>query len=120
MSDLQSANVPASTITLLASAARTTTASAAGVSGFAAAKSLVLQLNVTVASGTASTLDVVVQDTVDGTNYSTIATFTQATGTTREVIRLATPFTDTLRVVYTIGGVTPSFTFAVLTWADSQ
>ena len=119
MSDIAQANVPASTVTLLASAARTTTASAAAIPGFAAAAKLVLQLNVTVASGTAPTLDVVVQETVDGTNYSTIATFTQATGTTREVIRLATPFTDSLRVVYTIGGVTPSFTFSVITWADS-
>lgn len=119
MSDIASANVPASTVTLLASAARTTTASATAIPGFAAAAKLVLQLNVTAASGTAPTLDVVVQDTVDGTNYSTIATFTQATAVTREVIRLSTPFTDSLRVVYTIGGVTPSFTFAVVTWADS-
>ena len=119
MSDLAQANIPNSTVTLLASAARTVTASAAGIPGFAAANKLVIQLNVTAASGTTPTLDVVVQDTVDGTNYGTIATFTQATGTTKEVIRLATPFTDTLRVVYTIGGVTPSFTFSVLTYADA-
>ena len=118
MSDIQQANVPASTVTLLASAARTATASAAAVPGFAAANNLVLQLNVTAASGTLPTLDVVVQDTVDGTNYATIATFTQATGVTREVIRLATPFTDTLRVVYTIGGTLPSFTFSALAYAD--
>lgn len=119
MSDIAQANVPASTVTLLASGARTASADAAGVAGFAAAAILVMQLNVTVASGTAPTLDVVVQDTTDGTNYDTIATFTQATGVTREVKRLATPFTDKLRVSYTIGGVTPSFTFAVITWADS-
>jgi len=120
MSDIQQANNPASTVTLLASGARTTTASVTAVPGFAAARILVLQLNVTAASGTAPTLDVVVQDTVDGTNFSTIATFAQASSATREVIRLSTPFTDSLRVVYTIGGVTPSFTFAVLTWADSN
>jgi hypothetical protein len=120
MSDIQQANIPASTVTLLASAARTTTASAAAVTGFAAARQLVLQLQVTAASGTAPTLDVVVQDTVDGTNYATIATFAQTAVVSKEVIRLATPFTDSLRVVYTIGGVTPSFTFSVLTWADSN
>ena len=120
MSDIQQANIPASAVTLLASGVRTTTASAAGVAGFAAARQLVIQLNVTAASGTAPTLDVIVQDTVDGTNYGTIATFTQATAVTKEVIRLETPFTDTLRVVYVIGGVTPSFTFSVLTWADSN
>jgi len=119
MSDLAQANIPNSTVTLLASAARTTTASAAGVSGFAAANNLVIQLNVTAASGTLPTLDVVVQDTVDGTNYGTIATFTQASSVTKEVIRLATPFTDTLRVVYVFAGTTPSFTFSVLTYADA-
>jgi len=120
MSDIQQANIPASTVTLLASAARTTTAAGTAVTGFAAARQLVLQLQVTAASGTTPTLDVVVQDTVDGTNYTTIATFTQKTGVSREVIRLTTPFTDNLRVNYEIGGVTPSFTFNVITWADSN
>ena len=119
MSDIAQANVPASTVTLLASAARTTTAAGSAIPGFAAAAKLVMQLDVTAGSGTTPTLDVVVQDTVDGTNYNTIATFTQAVGVTREVIRLSTPFTDSLRVSYTIAGVTPSFTFAVITWADS-
>jgi hypothetical protein len=89
------------------------------VPGFAAANNLVLQLNVTLASGVGPTLDVVVQDTVDGTNYSTIATFAQKVSTGREIIRLATPFTDTLRVSYEIGGVTPSFTYSVLAFADA-
>jgi len=120
VSDIQQANIPASTVTLLASGARTTTAAATAVTGFAAARQLVLQLQVTAASGTAPTLDVVVQDTVDGTNYNTIATFTQKTGAAREVIRVTTAFTDNLRVNYEIGGVTPSFTFNVITWADSN
>ena len=50
MSDIQQANVPASTVTLLASAARTTTGAGTAVDGFAAARLLVLQLNVTAAS----------------------------------------------------------------------
>ena len=120
MSDIQQANIPASTVTLLASGARTTTAAGTGIPGFAAARQLVLQLQVTAASGTTPTLDLVVQDTTDGTNYNTIATFTQKTGASREVIRLSTPFTDTLRVSYEIGGVTPSFTFNVIAWADSN
>ena len=118
MSDITQANVPASTVTLLASAARTATAAGAAVPGFAAANNLVLQLNVTLASGTTPMLDVVVQDTVDGSNWSTIATFTQAISATREVIRLATPFTDNLRAVSTIAGGTPSFTYSVLAYAD--
>ena len=74
----------------------------------------------TAASGTLPTLDVVVEDTVDGTNYNTIATFAQKTAAGREVIRLTTAFTNTLRVSYTIGGTTPSLTFNVITWADSN
>ena len=99
MSDIQQANIPASTVTLLASAARTETVTGTAVKGLSAARLLVMQLNVTAASGTSPTLDVVVQDTVDGTNWNTIATFTQATGVTREVIRLTTAFTDQLRAV---------------------
>lgn len=120
MSDIQGANIPASTVTLLASAARTTTAAGTAVTGFAAARLLVLQLEVTAASGTLPTLDVIVEDTVDGTNYNTIATFAQKSAAGREVIRLTTAFTNTLRVNYTIAGTTPSFTFNVITWADSN
>jgi len=120
MSDIQQANIPASTVTLLASAARTATVTGTAVGGLSAARSLVLQLNVTAASGTSPTLDVVVQDTVDGTNWNTIATFVQATAVTREVIRVTSAFTDQLRVVGTIGGTNPSFTFGVLTWADAN
>ena len=103
MSDIQQANIPASTVTLLASGARTATAAGTAVTGFAAARQLVLQLQVTAASGTLPTLDVVIQDTVDGTNYQTIATFAQKTGVSREVIRLTSAFTDNLRVNYEIG-----------------
>ncbi len=120
MSNITQANIPASTVTLLESAARTTTASGTAVTGFAAARQLVLQLQVTAASGTLPTLDVVIQDTVDGTNYQTIDTFAQKTGVSREVIRLTSAFTDNLRVNYEIGGTTPSFTFNVITWADSN
>ena len=120
MSNIQQANIPASTVTLLESAARTTTGASAAIPGFAAARLLVLQLEVTAASGTVPTLDVIVEDTVDGTNYNTIATFTQKTGAAREVIRVTTAFTDNLRVSYEIGGVTPSFTFNVIAWADSN
>ena len=120
MSDIQEANIPASIVTLLASGARTATVTGAAVIGLADARQLVIQLNVTAVTGTVPLLDVVVQDTVDGTNWNTIATFAQATAVTREVIRVTTAFTDQLRVVGTIAGTTPSFTFAVLTWADSN
>ena len=120
MSDIQQANIPASTVTLLAMGGRSSTVTGTAVKGLSAARLLVMQLNVTSVSGTSPTLDVVVQDTVDGTNWNTIATFAQATAVTREVIRLTTAFTDQLRVVGTIGGTTPAFIFEVLTWADSN
>ena len=71
-----------------------------------------IQLDVTAASGTTPTLDVVVEDTLDGVNFNTIATFTQATGVTREVKNVTTPFGRRLRVKWTLGGTSPNFTFS--------
>ena len=118
-SGLMNVYSPNATDVLQASAAQTVTGTGTAVSGFAAAKNLVLQLDVTVASGTIPTLDVLVQDTVDGTNFYTIATFAQKVTTGREVIRVSTAFTDTLRVSFTITGTTPSFTFSVKSFADA-
>lgn len=116
---LSNVSNPNSTDILQASAAKTTTGNGAGLTGYAAARNLVIQLEVTAASGTLPTLDVVIQDTVDGTNWFTIATFTQATTTTVAVQRVSTAFTDQLRASWTIAGTTPSFTFNVKTFADA-
>jgi hypothetical protein len=98
---------------VVASAARTTSSDSGALPGYGPATSLRAQLNVTAASGTTPTLDVVIEDTLDGSTWNTIGTFTQATTTTRQVINVTTPFSDTLRVRWTVGGTTPSFTFAV-------
>lgn len=100
--------------TLLASAARTTSSQSSALEGYGPYDRAVIQLDVTAASGTSPTLDVVVEDTVDGTNYNTVATFAQKVAAGREVVRVTTPFSDTLRVRWTVGGTTPSFTFSVL------
>ncbi len=72
------------------------------------------QLNVTAASGTAPTLTVILEDTLDGgINYNTIGTFAQKTAAGREVISITAPFSETLRVSWTIAGTNPSFTFSV-------
>ncbi len=71
------------------------------------------QLNVTAASGTAPTLNVLIEDTLDGVNYNTVATFAQKTAAGREVINVTVPFSETLRVSWTIAGTNPSFTFSV-------
>ena len=52
--------------TLLASAARTATGVGSSVPGFGDKTTLRVQLDVTAASGTAPTLNVVVEDTIDG------------------------------------------------------
>jgi len=76
-------------------------------------ESLRAQLNVTAASGTAPTLNVLIEDTLDGVNYNTIGTFAQKTAAGREVINVTVPFSETLRVSWTVAGTNPSFTFAV-------
>ena len=105
-------------LTIAPSAARTVTGSAAALPGSGGLATLRAQLDVTAASGTTPTLDVVLEDTIDGTNYNTIATFTQLTAAGRLVVNVTTPFSDTLRARWTIGGTTPSFTFSVLAWGE--
>lgn len=105
--------------TVVASAARTTSDQSAANDGFGGADTLRCQLNVTAASGTTPTLDVVVEYSVDGSNWNTIGTFAQKVTTGREVINVTTPFAKNVRVRWTIGGTTPSFTFAVIVASQS-
>jgi hypothetical protein len=73
------------------------------------------QLAVTAASGTTPTLDVVIEDTLDGTNWNSVATFTQKTAAAVQAVDITSvAFSDRLRVRWTVGGTTPSFTFSVL------
>lgn len=100
-------------VTALASAARTTSSNSGTLSGFGDWSKFRAQLAVTAASGTTPTLDVVVEDTLDGTNWNTIATFTQKTAAGVQAVDVTGLFTDQLRVRWTVAGTTPSFTFAV-------
>lgn len=104
---------PSPSETPVASAARTATGNSGVLSGFNPVASIRAQLNVTAASGTTPTLDVTIEDTLDGTTFQTVGTFAQKTGTGREVIDIAAPFANRLRIVWTIGGTSPSFTFQV-------
>ena len=103
---------------LVQSAARTTSGSSAATAGYAGATTLRAQLNVTAASGTTPTLNVVVEDSLDGSNWNTIGTFAQKTATGREVINITTPFADRVRISWTIAGTTPSFTFDALVFDE--
>lgn len=73
----------------------------------------VLRVALVVTAITAGTLDVVVEDTLDGTNWFTVGTFAQVTAVTKEVINigLSNLFADTIRVRWTI--VTGPATFGV-------
>lgn len=104
--------------TVVGSAARTASGDSGPLSGFASAETLRAQLNVSAAAGTAPTLDVVIEDTLDGVNWNVVATFAQKTAASREVVNVTLPFSDQIRVRWTVGGTTPSFTFAVAVYAQ--
>ncbi|MCX8159190.1 MAG: hypothetical protein N3D20_02790 [Candidatus Pacearchaeota archaeon] len=102
-------------------------------------ENLLIRLNVTAASGTSPTLDVYIQQSLDGgTNFVDVARFSQITGTTTNphYISLAAGaansvngavgdatisagtvgtslVSNVLRVKWVIGGTSPSFTFTV-------
>lgn len=103
---------------LVQSAARTTSGSSAASTGYAASTTLRAQLNVTAAAGTSPTLNVLVEDSLDGSNWNTIGTFAQKTAAGREVINVTTPFADRVRISWTVAGTSPSFTFDVLVFDE--
>lgn len=75
---------------------------------------LAAQVIVTAVSGTNPTLDVLVQDSLDGVNWTTLIAFTQLTGTGSELKKVANP-AKFIRASWTIGGTdTPTFTFSVV------
>jgi hypothetical protein len=104
--------------TFVESAVRTVSGDSGPLAGFGDESTLRAQLNVATAAGTGPTLDVVLEDTLDGTNWNVLGTFAQKTGPGREVINVTTPFTDRLRARWTVGGTTPSFTFDVLVYSE--
>lgn len=106
------------TETLVASAARTASGNSGVLAGYGPGKTIRAQLDVTAVAGVAPALDVVIEDTLDGVNFYTIGTFAQRAAVGREVINITTPFADRLRVRWTVGGTTPSFTFSVTAFME--
>ncbi len=100
---------------VLPSAARAASADSGVLSGYGDASTLRVQLNVSAFTvGAGNTLDVVVEDTLDGTNWNPIATFAQMTAAGRAVVNVTTPFADRLRVRWTVGGAAnPTFSVIV-------
>ena len=95
----------------VASAARTATGNSGALdaSEFGVAS---LFLNVTAASGTTPNLVVSVEESDDGTTFRSVGAFAAKTaaGTERKSFAISAPY---YRVVWTITGTTPSFTFSV-------
>lgn len=106
------------TDTLVAPAARTTSGNTATLAGYGPPKVLRAQLDVTAAAGVGPTLDVVIEDTLDGINFNTVGTFAQRSAAGRQVIDITSPFSDQIRVRWVIAGTTPSFTFSVVALAE--
>jgi hypothetical protein len=104
--------------TFVESAARTASGDSGPQGGFGDERTLRAQLDVTAAAGTGPTLDVVLEDTLDGANWNVIGTFAQKTAPGREVINVTAPFTDRLRARWTVGGTAPSFTFSVMVYSE--
>lgn len=101
----------------VASAARTTTANGTAWDT-TGVDEVTATLTVSAASGTSPTLDVILQTSIDGgTNYYTVAAFTQKTTTGTEG-KVFGPLGDLSRWRWTVGGTTPSFTFAIAATED--
>lgn len=77
------------------------------------ADQLRIYLRITAVSGTTPTLVVTVEDSPDGTNYYPVASFASKNAVGSDVLNITGPFSDNLRITWTIGGTTPSFTFEV-------
>lgn len=103
----------------LASATKTATGSSAAFST-ADMDSVNVLLVISAASGTTPTLDLALETTADGTNYYSAGTFPQQTTTNAGISRVFGDLGATSRWTWTIGGTTPSFTFAITATADKD
>ncbi len=99
-------------ITIQSSATKTVSGQSSAID-VSSIDEMVVFLNVSAVSGTSPTLDVTIEDSPDGTNWYTHTSFTQATATTKEAKRISN-FGKFVRINYTIGGTSPSFTFEVV------
>ncbi|HZT61008.1 MAG TPA: hypothetical protein VFA21_20555 [Pyrinomonadaceae bacterium] len=116
MAELQSASGYDSGIFLHPLQAETATGNAASQdNGTSSAGGGVAHLHIPAASGTTPTITVKVQHSTDNITFVDLVTFNAATGAGVQRVELAagTTVNRYVRVTFTIGGTTPSFTFAV-------
>lgn len=96
----------------LPSAARTASGAGTAVDSGAANVVRGLTLAVTASSGTTPTLDARLETSHDNAAWVTVGSFAQKTGAASET-KLFSGLDRYVRVAWTVGGTTPSFTFSV-------
>lgn len=114
-------NIYVDSIPVLASAARTTSSQGTAVELPANCRKFSFQIVCSARSGTNPTLDAIVQHSIDGgTTWFDLVTFTQLTATGQELKSYAEVESSSAQTVgklvrakWTVGGTTPSFTFAI-------
>lgn len=98
-------------------AARTATGQTSGIDLQTYDGDVVFLLDSAAGSGTSPTLDVTIEDSADNSSFAAIsgAAFTQVTGTAsaQKLVVNKDSARRYVRVKYTIGGSSPSFTFSV-------
>ena len=106
---------PANTgISLVDLAAVTSTGNGSTIDQTAATSDGALgHLHVTDVSGSTPQLDMLIQHSTNGSDWSTLITFASASTTTSEVVSVTGTVNRYVRVSYTVSGSTPSFTCQV-------
>jgi len=113
MAEIQADNGIRAALALAGLAARTATGAGASVdNAVATAAGFHASLHVTEASA-ADTLDVIIEDSADGSTWATIGTFPQVSAIGAERLEIAGAVRRYVRASWTIAGTSPSFTFAV-------
>jgi hypothetical protein len=100
-------------ITLLPSAARTTSGNGDGSSAAAEFREGNVLLDITAVSGTSPSLTATIETSADGSNWFAHTAFSAKTAAGKDVLKLAN-LGSYVRVSYTISGTSPSFTFSVV------
>ena len=99
-------------IVLHAHEAETSTAADASVNNGAASTNAIAHLHVTAASAD-DTLDVIIEDSPDDSNWTTLGTFAQVSAIGSERLTITDTVAQYVRASWTIAGSDPSFAFVV-------
>jgi len=101
-------------VTVLPSAARTTTGTTDLGASASEFDSVDLFIDVTAVAGTGPTLAFTYQASVDGVNFYDIATGASITAVGRQVLNVPNRLGSVGRLSFAVGGTTPSLTFSVI------